>query len=71
MVHAYNPSTWEAEQDDHNFEASLRYIARPYLNNNKKENYEKMKEIKDDLSKYKNTSCSCIGIQHMQDVNSP
>jgi hypothetical protein len=28
VVHTYNFSTWEAEEADHEFEASLGYIAR-------------------------------------------
>jgi hypothetical protein len=31
VMHACNPSTWKARQEDWNFEASLGYIVRPCL----------------------------------------
>lgn len=30
-VYAFNPSTWETEQDDHEFKASRGYLVRPCL----------------------------------------
>jgi hypothetical protein len=36
MVHAYNPSTWEAEVGGGEFKASLGYIVRSCLKKKKK-----------------------------------
>jgi hypothetical protein len=35
-VHTWNLSTWEAEQEDHEFKVSLGYTVRPCLKKKKK-----------------------------------
>jgi hypothetical protein len=44
VAHACNPSTWDAEQDDHKFETSLSYVMRPCH----KTNYLKVAKLKRD-----------------------
>jgi hypothetical protein len=51
VVHAYNPSTHEAEEECHEFEASLGYIVRPCLKGKKKKNPSRL---------YNCTSSSCL-----------
>jgi hypothetical protein len=42
VIHTYNPSTWEADEGNRcEFQASLGYIARPYLKKEK----EKRKKL--------------------------
>jgi hypothetical protein len=45
-VHTWNLSTWEAEQEDHEFKVSLGYTVRPCLKKKKKKKERKIKPMK-------------------------